>query len=174
LKGANGLDDMKPIDPPDKHHLLAAQGWLELGNDLEAFSELEKISPELSVHPEVLKVRRQIYVKNKNWITALQIARTIVQSEPNHLFSRIYEAYDPYASRRSPAEVDGPAAEGVRLPLFFAVPYNLACYACQLGNLEEAWEWFQMALEMSDAHEIRKLALKDPDLEPLWQKIGQV
>jgi hypothetical protein len=34
-----------PIEPPDSLHLLAAQGWLELGNHLEANEELEKITP---------------------------------------------------------------------------------------------------------------------------------
>ena len=38
---------MKPLEPPDSFHLLAAQGWLELGNHVEANEELDKITPQL-------------------------------------------------------------------------------------------------------------------------------
>ena len=38
---------IRPLAPPDSHHLLAAQGWLELGNHLEANAELEQIAPRL-------------------------------------------------------------------------------------------------------------------------------
>ena len=37
---------MKPLEPPDSFHVLAAQGWFELGNYLEANSELEQTTPE--------------------------------------------------------------------------------------------------------------------------------
>jgi hypothetical protein len=36
----------KRIKPPDSVHLKAAEGWLELGNHLEANEELENISPQ--------------------------------------------------------------------------------------------------------------------------------
>ena len=50
-----------PLEPPDSIHLKAAEGWLELGNQPEANEELEKIAPELRVHPDVLEIRWQIY-----------------------------------------------------------------------------------------------------------------
>ncbi len=34
---------MRPVAPPDSLHLQAAQGWLELGNHIEANEELENI-----------------------------------------------------------------------------------------------------------------------------------
>jgi hypothetical protein len=52
---------VKPLEPPDGFHLLAAHGWLELGNHAEANEELEKIAPELRARPDVLKVRWEIY-----------------------------------------------------------------------------------------------------------------
>ena len=45
---------MTPLEHPDVHHLRAAQGWLELGNHLEADKELDEIAPELRAHPDVL------------------------------------------------------------------------------------------------------------------------
>jgi hypothetical protein len=37
---------MNPLEPPDSIHLQAAQGWLDLGNPIEANEELEKIAPQ--------------------------------------------------------------------------------------------------------------------------------
>ena len=50
-------------------HLEAAEGWVELGNHLEANEELERITAENRAHPAVLGVRWQIYTK-----LALQIS----------------------------------------------------------------------------------------------------
>lgn len=49
------------LQPPDRFHLLGAQGWLELGNHVEADAELDKITPPLRAHPAVLEVRWAIY-----------------------------------------------------------------------------------------------------------------
>jgi len=39
------------FQPSDRHHLQAAEGWLELGNPLEANEEVEKITPQLAPDP---------------------------------------------------------------------------------------------------------------------------
>lgn len=54
------LAAMKPIEPPDLHHLRAGMGWLELGNHREANEELKQIAPVLQVHPDVLEIRWEI------------------------------------------------------------------------------------------------------------------
>jgi hypothetical protein len=61
----------------DQRHLDAAEGWLELGNYLEANEELERITPEMRAHPFVLRVRWGIYAKAKKWEMAAEIARCI-------------------------------------------------------------------------------------------------
>jgi hypothetical protein len=48
---------MESLKPPDSHYLAAAQGWLELGNHFEANEELERITPAMRVHPDVLEIR---------------------------------------------------------------------------------------------------------------------
>ena len=52
--------------------------------------------------------------------------------------------------------------------------YNLACYECQLGRLEQAKNWLQKAYESGDPKKIRSMALEDPDLKPLWREIGEI
>lgn len=74
---------MKLIGPPATLHLQAAQGWLELGNHIEADAELDNITPELRAHPDVLKVRWQIYATAKQWEAALEIAAAIIQMAPD-------------------------------------------------------------------------------------------
>lgn len=157
---------------------MAAQGWLELGNETEAFRELEKIAPELRFHPDVVKLRWRIFGRKENWQTVLKIARTICSLEPvastsefnldEHRFARRVPAV---VAKKVPHVRNG--AEAIGLPELFAIPYNLACYACQLGNVNEAWEWFKMAAGMSDRDELRRIALNDPDLEPLWARISR-
>ena len=56
---------MTELQHPDTLHLRAATGWLELGNHLEANEELEKITPQLGAHPDLLEVRWQIYAAAK-------------------------------------------------------------------------------------------------------------
>jgi tetratricopeptide (TPR) repeat protein len=54
------------------------------------------------------------------------------------------------------------------------IPYNLACYAAQLGRLKEAKQWLELAIEMADSKEVKQVALDDPDLEPLRKEIGEL
>jgi hypothetical protein len=49
--------------------------------------------------------------------------------------------------------------------------FNLACYAAQMGKLEDAWLWLRRAAQIGGATRIRKMALRDPDLEGLWDKL---
>jgi hypothetical protein len=52
--------------------------------------------------------------------------------------------------------------------------YNLACYECQLGRLREAKECLVKASKLGDATKMKLAALGDPDLQPLWEKIGDI
>jgi hypothetical protein len=62
------------LDPPDTMHLSAAIGRLGLGDWSEANDELEKITPALRSHPDVLEIRRLIYSQTKKWDTCVDLA----------------------------------------------------------------------------------------------------
>ena len=49
--------------------------------------------------------------------------------------------------------------------------YNLACYECQLGRLDQARAWLRKAFDLGDPAEMQAQALRDPDLQPLWPEI---
>ena len=46
------------------------------------------------------------------------------------------------------------------------IAYNLACYACVLGRLDEANDLLTLAFKMDDS--LRKGALDDPDLKKIF------
>ena len=167
---------MKPVQPPDSHHLSAAIGWLELGNWQEANEELEKITPTLRAHPDVLEVRWQIYAKAGKWDLAAEIAHALVQIKPLEPQFWIWCAY---ATRRMPGHGIPQAKEilakaQVLFPKESLIPYNLACYECQTGNLKAAWNWLEKVFDAGDAKRFKLMALEDPDLEPLWVQIGDL
>jgi tetratricopeptide (TPR) repeat protein len=76
---------MNPLSAPDSHHLRAVQGWLELGNHLEANEELERISPQLRTHPDVLELRWRIYARGKKWDVCVDIADAIIKLDPDRV-----------------------------------------------------------------------------------------
>jgi Flp pilus assembly protein TadD len=164
---------MKPLQPPDSHHLSSALGWLGLGDWREAYEELKKIAPELRAHPDVLVAGWHIYARSQNWNMADEIARELLQIQPQEPQYWIWHAY----STRRMAGGGIPKAKVLLgkaqqlIPQEPLISYNLGCYECQLGNLEAAWTWLEIAFNSGDPKAFKSLALEDPDLEPLWRKI---
>jgi Flp pilus assembly protein TadD len=161
---------MKPLEPPDSHHLSAAIGWLGLGNVAEAGAELEKIAPPFQSHPDVLAVRFDLHAAAGRWDAATAIAGTLTRLEPDQPGVWISLAY---ATRRK----TGGGIVQARAILIQArqtfpeekiIAYNLACYDCQLGDLNAARLWLEKACQLGDTRQIKHMALQDPDLEPLW------
>jgi tetratricopeptide (TPR) repeat protein len=164
---------VKPLEPPDTHHLQAAQGWLELGNHIEAIEELENIAPQLRAHPEALKVRWEIYAAAKKWEAAIDIAAAIVQLDPDDLAGWIHWSYALHELKRTAEARDNLLRVVEKFPISATMRYNLACYECQLGRLERAKEWLEKAFALGDAKGMKLAALDDPDLQPLWKEISK-
>jgi len=168
---------MPPVlEPPDTHHIRAAEGWLGLGNLVEAGEELNKITPAHLSHPAVLSFRYEIYAKAKHWEIAAEIAGKLVKLTPDQPSAYICLAY---ATRRK--EGGGiPDARQIlteaeaKFPHEYLIRYNLACYECQSGNLKLAKKLLERAIVMAGKTDIRKMALDDPDLEPVWRDIPEI
>jgi hypothetical protein len=58
----------------------------------------------------------------------------------------------------------------VKFPRECLIPYNLACYCAQLGDLEEAKSWFVKAMEIEEMV-VKRMVVDDPDLKPLWDSM---
>ena len=159
-----GAADMSPAD---HHHFLAAQGWLELGDPQEASKELEQITA--ASDPDVLEMRWEIQAQAKQWTACAELGRSLIRLAPERLVSWIHCAYALHELRRTQEawEILLPAAQ--KFPADATIPYNLACYACQLGDLVSARDWLAQAFRLGNAKEIRAQASGDPDLAPLWE-----
>lgn len=165
------------FDRNSRLHLDAAEGWLGLANWKEAELELAQVHESLRSHPEVLQVRYLVESEAKRWEACVEIATELVKETPEDSFGWINRSY---ALRRAPgggvqAAYDAlrPAAE--RLKDLEPVTFNLACYACQLGKLDEARNWLKKCFAEANHHRRgnrrRMEALAEPDLEPLWPEI---
>ena len=164
---------MQPLEPPNIHYLSAAIGWMELGNCGEALGELAKVDPDLALHPGVLEVKWTVCAAAKNWRDALGAAEQLVTADAGHPTGWLHRAY---ALRRVPqgglqAAWDALLPAVDRFPQEPTIPYNLACYACQMGNLEEARRWLSRAFGVGDSGKLKSMSMADDDLKPLWPEI---
>ena len=123
---------MPKLEPPDSHALIAALGWIELGNPHEALVELDRASAENQTHPAILDMRFTALAELKDWAQALEVAKKFVDVAPGNVSGWLHRAY---ALRRAPGgglpqawEALLPAAE--KFPRQPLVAFNLACYAC--------------------------------------------
>jgi Flp pilus assembly protein TadD len=167
---------MQKLEPPDTHYFLAAIGWLELGNLVEARAELAQVSPARQEHPDVLEVRWSLSAAQERWAEALQVAQALLRRAPKRSSGWLHQAY---ALRRIPEggvqrawEALLPAFE--KFPKEPTIPFNLACYACQMRQLDTARNWLQRTMAIGGKARIREMALNDSDLEPLWNEIRQL
>ncbi|SPE53331.1 conserved hypothetical protein [Verrucomicrobia bacterium] len=161
------------LQPPDSFHLQAAQGWFELGNLVEAAKELEQITPELHGHPDVLVVRVRLAEAAGQWEHVAEVARKIAEALPDNHFGWFMLAYALHELKRTKEAREILVSVAAKFPEEFLMRYNLACYACRLGDLKEAREWLEQAVALAGAKQIKDLALKDPDLEPLWGEVRE-
>jgi predicted Zn-dependent protease len=158
----------RPIGPPDCHFLRAAEGWLELGDHLEANEELKRISLQTRFHPQVLLARWEIYAREQHWEYAHTIAHGLVALAPDEPAGWINRSFALHQMKRTQEAWHALLPAVKKFPKNPTVAYNLACYACQLGKLTEARDWLTRAIETGDGNKIKSLAKEDPDLKPLF------
>lgn len=167
---------MERLEPPDAMYLDAAMGWLGLGRPADALAELDRIRPEHQARPEVLEVRWIACAGIRDWDTAARVAAMMVSQAPDQPNGWLHRAY---ALRRATGGGLAQAWEALRpaadlFPSEPVIAYNLACYACQMGRLDDARQWFKRALEVGERETLKDMALHDPDLQPLWEEIRNI
>lgn len=122
-------------------------------------------------HPDALAMGWRVYSEAKQWELALAVAETLcdlLPSDPNALIHRSFALHELKRTAEAEALLL-PALE--RFPSEPTVPYNLACYACVLGRVEEARRLLERAIEVSGdgGDEVKLMALDDADLQALWK-----
>lgn len=165
------------VHAPDLHHLKAAVGWLELGNAAEALVELDQMNPALQHHPDVLETRWLALAETKVWDTAVEVARNLITAAPHRALGWLHHSY---ALRRASnggllAAFNALAPVAPKFPEEATIPYNLACYCCQLErDPAETMRWLQQAIAVGGRKDILAMALQDPDLKPLSAEIQKL
>lgn len=155
-------------------HLQAAEGWLDLGNFLEANSELEEITPPNRAHPHVLEMRCRIYEAAGKWEMSLAVAKTLCDQLAKWLPGWIHQARCLHELGKT-HEAYHLLVDVVELfPDNQTIRYDIAVYAAQRGLLEEALEWLKLVFKVDGDGEFRKRALDDERLGRVWKEIGSL
>lgn len=135
----------------------------------DANEELEQIDPFNRAAPEVLAARLAIYRGLKKWELMREIANRLVDFQPHDVQWTISLAH---ATRRAKSIQEAREillnAEP-KFPKEAVIKYNLACYYCQLHEIENAKNYLKKAFEIDLNSRLR--ALDDEDLRALWDTI---
>lgn len=148
--------------------IKAAEGWLDLGNFLEANDELEEIAPVNRAHPDVLETRCRIYEAAGKWAMSLVVAKTLCDQLPKWLPGWLHQGRSLHELGRT-HEAYHLLVDVVELfPDNQTIRYDIAVYAVQRGMLDEAVEWLKLVFKVDGDAEFRKKALDDPRLDQVW------
>jgi len=158
-----------PLEPPDPSTLESC-GWICRTWDVpRANDELENIDPFNRAAPEVLAVRIAVYHGLKKWELMQEVAKRLAEFQPYDIQWTISLAY---ATRRADSIH---AAKEILLnteskfPKEPIIKYNLACYCCQLGEIENAKTYLKKVFEIDSTWRLQ--ALDDEDLKSLWDSL---
>lgn len=166
---------MPNLEPPDNHILDAATGWLMLGNADEARHEFEQLSPTSRQHSDALDFEWRWLAHEERWEEAVEAAQRLIERHPKRVDAWIHRSFALHELRRTREAFDLLLPVVKKFPRELTIPYNLACYTCQLGDLPVARKWLKRAWVILPDREDRMLrlraALEDEDLRPLWSEI---
>jgi tetratricopeptide (TPR) repeat protein len=158
-----------PLESPDKEFFEAAWGYAQLGMFLDANEELEKIDAFNSAAPEILALRVAIYGGLQKWELAAKMAKRLVEFQPDNVQWVVSLAYATRRANSIEAAKELLLNAESRFPKEAVIKYNLACYECVAGNLEEAKKYLQKCFEIDSSWRLQ--ALEDEDLEPVWDSL---
>jgi tetratricopeptide (TPR) repeat protein len=158
-----------PLEPPDQKFFQAACGYAQLGMFLDANEELEKIDPYCRAAPEILALRVAIYRGLKKWELMAAISKRLVAFQPDDVQWTVSFAYAIRRANSIQAAKDILLNAESKFPKDGIIKYNLACYFCQMGQIETAKNYLRKAFEIDSNW--RVAALEDEDLKRLWDSL---
>jgi tetratricopeptide (TPR) repeat protein len=153
----------------DQIHLEAAEGWLQLRLHVEAFEELENVTPENRAHPDVLSLRWEIYTAAKSHVAAEAVAEGLTRVAPKKFDGYWMRSHSLRELGRTQDAYDALAAVRQKFSGEWMLHYHLAIYLCLLGRLDEARISLERTFDLNPDHRID--ALEDEDIEQLWTEI---
>lgn len=147
-----------------------AKGYQMLEMHEDALAELAKLPRATAELAEILNWRTALLIQLKSWDEALRTASLCLELHPNEASAFLHRSFVLHELGRTEDAMSG-LSEGpaylAAIPLYH---YNLACYACRLGFLEDARTHLNRAIAIDPR--LRELAARDSDLEALWPELG--
>jgi tetratricopeptide (TPR) repeat protein len=165
---------VQPAELPQEvcFQLDAVEGWLMLANPGEASAEFDSIPEEHRDHPNVLAIQWRLCRATGNPEEAWHAAYKLCELVPHCAGAWICQADSLRELRGAQAAADLLLSVADRFPEEAVLSYNLACYLTQLGEWEPAWKSLRSAFDRDPENQLKVLAVQDPDLVPLWEKLG--
>ena len=135
----------------------------------DANTELDRIDPFNRAAPEVLALRIAIYRGLEKWELMQEVAKRLVEFQPEDVQWTISLAYATRRANSIEAAKEVLLSAEPKFPKEAAIKYNLACYFCQIGDIKAARNYLKKAFEIDSNWRIA--ALEDEDLKPLWESL---
>ena len=155
-----------PLSPLDQLHLNTAAGFLQIGEPMDAWHELEMITPLNRAKTEVLTVRLAACRALKMWELAEEVARTLIRREPQNVMHVVALA-EVMGKREGPAAAAAVYEFAVeRFPDFAPLRISLAVELVNAGQIEDAKRVVRMACELDP--DLRLVVLDHPGLNGIW------
>lgn len=156
---------------PNHRRLEYARGYIELGLIKEAADELDAMSGNARWSNEALRVRVDLYMHSKEWDMVVTVAKAVCEATPADEGAWIAWAF-ALRELQQVAEAQDVLlqAEPLHGKTCGLLHYNLACYACLLGNLKEARRRLAKACKMNPHWKTE--SLDDDDLRALREDLS--
>jgi tetratricopeptide (TPR) repeat protein len=154
------------LSDTDQLHLNTAAGFLQIGEPMDAWHELEMITPLNRAKTEVLTVRLAACRALKMWELAEEVARTLIRREPQNVMHVV-------ALAEAVGHREGPAAAAAvyefaieQFPDFAPLRVSLAVELVKAGQVDEAKRVVKMACELDP--DLKLVVLDHPGLAEIW------
>ena len=163
-----------PLSLNDIRHLDAADSWLERGDYVNCFHELERIDYNNRDDSRVLALRWRLYNETRQHICAANVALGIQRRFPDEPAGYVWRAISLTKLGATQEAYDCLVAVVGKFDGLGVVPYTLAVLAAQMQRMELAHDWLGKAFATPEGDEFKMLSLDEKELDGFWRKIGAI
>lgn len=154
------------LSSTDQLHLNTAAGFLQIGDAMAAWNELEEIDAKNRASTEVLGLRLDVCRKLGKWELAEDIVRTLVKREP-HSVMHVVALAEVMGRREGPVAAAAVYEFAIdRFPDFAPLRVSLAVELVKAGQVNDAKRVLKAAFELDP--DLRLVVLDHPGLNAIW------
>jgi len=161
-----------PLTLDDIRHLDAAHSWLERGDYLNCFDELERIDYCNRGHGRELALRWKLYNQSGHHVSAATLAEGLRHRFPDEPAGYVWHAVSLSKLGYTQEAYDCLAGVADKFDGLGVVYYTLAFLAARLERIVVAGAWLAKAYATPEGREMKTLSLEEEDLDRFWRKVG--